>query len=133
MKSKRLAFLGIAGTCLMLGATLACAGEDSIATLVGALPSADKSAQLRAIDELGARGEKAAEAVAPLTQLLKNDSAAVRAHAAHALGEIGEDEGASSPWRNRPAIMSGMPCLDFIESATSADPASNCWRSSRRG
>ena len=49
------------------------------------------------------------------------------------LGEIGEDEGASSPWRNRPAIMSGMPCLDFIESGMSADPDSNYWRNSQHG
>ena len=71
MKSKRLVLLGIAWTCLMLGAVVARAGEDSIATLIDALTSADKAVQLRAIDELGARGEKAAEAVAPLTGLLK--------------------------------------------------------------
>ena len=38
---------------------------------------------------MGAHGEKAAEAVGPLTELLKDNSAKVRAHAACALGEIG--------------------------------------------
>ncbi len=89
MKSKWLFLAGIAWGCLMLGAAVACAGEDSIPALIDGLTSADKAVQLRSIDELGARGKKAAEAVSPLTALLKNDSATVRAHAARALGEIG--------------------------------------------
>jgi HEAT repeat protein len=84
-------------TTLLFAATLGClllAGqpshaEDSVATLVGNLASADETVQLRAIDELGAQKEKAAEAVTPLVQLLKSPSAKVRAHAAHSLGEIG--------------------------------------------
>ena len=101
MKSQRLFLLGIAWTCLMMGAVVARAGEDSIATLIDALTSAEKVVQLQSIDELGARGEKAAEAVAPLTGLLKNDSAAVRAHAAHALGRSALRQSRPfPPWRN---------------------------------
>jgi HEAT repeat protein len=94
MKSKQLALLAITLGCLALGSLLpgcgvACAGEDSTAALINNLTSADSAVQLRAIDELGAQGAQAAEAVAPLTGLLKNDSAAIKAHAACALGEIG--------------------------------------------
>jgi HEAT repeat protein len=60
-----------------------------VAALVGKLTSADESARLEAIDQLGARGAKAAEAVAPLVELLKDSSAPVRAHAVRSLGEIG--------------------------------------------
>jgi len=74
---------------LMLGGPVLQAGEASVADLIGGLKSSDESARLRAIDQLGALGEKAAEAVAPLTELLKDGSAKLRAHAAGSLGAIG--------------------------------------------
>ena len=52
MKSKWLVFAGIAWGCLMLGAVVACASEDSIPTLIDGLTSADKAVQLRSINEL---------------------------------------------------------------------------------
>jgi HEAT repeat protein len=74
--------------CLLLAGSL-CHADDSVATLVGNLQSSDEAVQLRAVDELGALKQKAAEAVTPLAELLKGGSTKVRAHAAHALGEIG--------------------------------------------
>jgi HEAT repeat protein len=50
----------------------------------------DKEAdKIKGLDALAARGEKAAEAVKPIEELLKDKSATVRAHAALALGAIG--------------------------------------------
>jgi HEAT repeat protein len=66
------------------------AGEVSIAELLGGLKSADEPARLKAIDDLGARGPQAAEAVASLGELLQDGSAKVRAHAAWCLGAIGD-------------------------------------------
>jgi HEAT repeat protein len=57
------------------------------------LPAAKSGAmedRVKAIDEIGAQGAKAASAVSDLTALLRDQSAEVRAHAAHALGEIGD-------------------------------------------
>jgi HEAT repeat protein len=62
---------------------------DETSALVGKLTSADESVRLQAVDQLGARGAKAAEAVTPLTELLKDSSAQVRAHVVRSLGEIG--------------------------------------------
>ena len=61
-----------------------------IAELTQDLKSSDDVVRIRAIDDLGSRGERAQAAVASLTQLLKHESAEVRAHAAHALGKIGQ-------------------------------------------
>jgi HEAT repeat protein len=78
---------------LILGAVLCTsawnAGADDKATadLIGALNSGDESVRLQAIDQLGARGGEAA--VAPLAEMLKDNSAQIRAHAAGALGAIG--------------------------------------------
>ena len=90
MKSKRLVFFGTLLSCLILGSMVAQAidNRDKM-SLVGSTKPADEAARLRPIDQLGAHGEKAAEAVGPLTELLKDNSAKVRAHAACALGEIG--------------------------------------------
>ena len=57
--------------CLALGGASLRAGEASVAELIGGLKSSDESARLQAIDRLGALGDKAAEAVAPLTELLQ--------------------------------------------------------------
>ena len=76
-------------TCLLSGSSLL-AADPSVAELVATLKSAQEPARIQAIDHLAAQGAQAAEAVAPLAELLTNDSANVRAHAAHALGKIGE-------------------------------------------
>ncbi len=81
---------------LVLSASLA-AAEPTIAELTLSAKSGAEPARVKAIDALAAQGGKAAEAVAPLTQLLSDDSAAVRAHAAHALGAI-------DPLRSRPPL-----------------------------
>jgi HEAT repeat protein len=65
--------------------------------LTGQLKSTDEATRLKAIDELGLQGGKAAEAVAPLTELLKDKSAVVRARAARALGEIGAPAKSAAP------------------------------------
>ena len=65
----------------MLARRVAQAAEESLATLLANLKSADESVRLQAIEQFRTR-EKAAEAVAPLMDLLKDGSAAVRAHAA---------------------------------------------------
>jgi len=91
------ALLLAAGGWLMLTGASACAGEVAVKGLIGALSGTAEPARLAAIDELGAQGEKAAEAVAPLTKLLGDKSAAVRAHAADALGKIGEPAKSAAP------------------------------------
>lgn len=65
------------------------ASDVSTKELIGGLKSSDESVRLQAISQLGAQGEKAADAVGPLTESLKDESAKVRAHALWALGEIG--------------------------------------------
>lgn len=81
--------LGAVVGCLAIQAAALRAAETSVPDLIQQLSSAKEAARLQAIDELGARGEQAAAAVAPLTKLLKDSSPAVRAHAVHALGAIG--------------------------------------------
>jgi HEAT repeat protein len=85
------------GVWLILTCTIAMAIDSSIKELVGQLKSSDESVRLKAIDQLGAQGEKAAEAVAPLAALLKDGSAPVRAHAARSLGEIGAPAKSAAP------------------------------------
>jgi HEAT repeat protein len=89
MNTKRLILSWTVWGCLALGGPALAAGDVSVAELIGGLKSPDESARLQAIDQLGARGEKAAEAVAPLTDLLKDGSAKVRARAVWSLGAIG--------------------------------------------
>jgi HEAT repeat protein len=85
----------------MLAALLAASGlpawgdERSTAELIGALKSAEEAARLEAIDQLGVQGGEAA--AAPLTDLLKDPSAQVRAHAAAALGAIGNPAKSAVP------------------------------------
>lgn len=74
---------------LLLSPVAVGAAETGVSELIKGLGSQEEGARLEAIDTLGMMGEKAAEAVAPLSELLKHDSAAVRAHAAESLGEIG--------------------------------------------
>jgi HEAT repeat protein len=89
MTTRRIAWICTAWGCLALAAPALRAGEPSVAELIGGLKAADEAARLKTIDQIGARGDKAAEAVAPLTELLKDGSAKVRAHALWALGAIG--------------------------------------------
>ncbi len=81
----------VALTCgwLVLAMATVPAAEPTTADLIGALKSADETARLQAIDQLGSQGAEAATAVTPLIELLKDSSPAVRAHAARALGGIG--------------------------------------------
>ena len=85
------------GMALFLGSLCAVAQQRSPAELTKVLKSADAAARLRAIDELGAQGPRAAEAVTQLAALLKDSSAEVRAHAAHALGKIGAAARSAAP------------------------------------
>lgn len=84
---KAILFLAVCG-CFALGVPALQAKEDAAATKEGS-KSADNDARIRAIDEIGARGEKAADSVESLVAMLKDDCVKVRAHAAYALGEIG--------------------------------------------
>ncbi len=74
----------VALTCgwLVLAMATVPAAEPTTADLIGALKSADETARLQAIDQLGSQGAEAATAVTPLIELLKDSSPAVRAHAA---------------------------------------------------
>lgn len=89
MNTRKHILFGVTGAWLAMGAAALVAGEAAVAELVGGLKSPDDSARLKAIDELGSRGARAADAVTPLAELLKDGSAKVRAHAAHSLGQIG--------------------------------------------
>ena len=89
MNTRTWLLFGAVWASLALGGPVSRAEEKSAADLIGALKSADEPGRLQAIDQLGALGDKAAAAVGPLTELLKDPSAKVRAHAARALGEIG--------------------------------------------
>ena len=88
--------LAVGGWLILAGST-AWAAEASLKDKIGELKGSDESARLTAIDQLGAQGEKAAEAVAPLAELLADKSAAVRAHAAKSLGEIGAPAKSAAP------------------------------------
>ena len=85
---KTIMFLAACGY-LVAGSSVLWADEGAAAPAKQSKASDAGAARLRAIDELGARGTKSAEAVAPLVEMLKDDCPRVRAHAAHALGEIG--------------------------------------------
>ncbi len=72
------------------GVSLAEGQGPNIAVLVKAARSGDEATRLRAIDTLGARTDASSDAVSVLSEQLKDPSALVRAHAAHALGQLGE-------------------------------------------
>ena len=82
-------FLALASL-MMLAGTASQATDSSVTELIGQLNSPDAAVRLKAIDELGAQGANAAEAVGPLTACSRTASADVRSHAARSLGEIGE-------------------------------------------
>ena len=90
MKTRYMILILTACGCLTLAGSMLYADETPVAVLVAKdLKSDNEADKLKALDELGARGEKAAEAVKPIEALLKDKSAKVRAHAALALGSIG--------------------------------------------
>jgi HEAT repeat protein len=88
MNSRTAFVLGIVVGCLIPLGCAAAADQPSTEALVAELKSADESARLQVIDQLGAQA--ATEAVEPLSDVLKDASPAIRAHAAAALGEVGE-------------------------------------------
>src|SRR5262245_19293553 len=65
------------------------AADAKVDELVQAAKAGSEASRIKALDQLAAMGEKAADAVPAVTQLLSDASANVRAHAAHALGGIG--------------------------------------------
>jgi HEAT repeat protein len=65
------------------------AADAKVDELIQAAKSGAEASRVKALDQLAAMGEKAADAVPSVTQLLNDASANVRAHAAHALGGIG--------------------------------------------
>ena len=90
MTTRYMIFLLAACGCLSLGGPKLNADETPVAALVAkGLKSENEADRLKALDQLGAQGEKAAEAVKPIEVLLKDKSTKVRAHAALALGAIG--------------------------------------------
>jgi HEAT repeat protein len=64
--------------------------ERPLTALLQAAKSGSGPERIKAIDEVGAYKSTAASAVGDLSSLLTDKSAEVRAHASHALGEIGE-------------------------------------------
>ncbi len=93
----------LCGWLALCGASWA-ANEPSAAAAISALKSTDTSAKIDAIDKVAGFGEKAADAVGPLTELLKDKSDEVRAHAAYALGRIGA-----------PAKPAASPLVDLMK------------------
>ena len=87
---------------LLFSASPLPAAEPTLTELIAAAKSGSEAARVKAIESLAAQGDKAAEAVAPLTQLLSDSSATVRGHAAYALGAIG------APSKGSAAALSGL-------------------------
>lgn len=79
-----------AWTMILGGALAVQAAAADVKELLKAAQSGDVRDRVAAIDELGVVGTKSPESVATLTQLLKDASPEVRAHAAQSLGEIGK-------------------------------------------
>ena len=100
---------GIAFTiiCGMLAAAWpTVAAEPKVAELIEAAKSTAEATRIKAIDQLAALGEKGAEAAPTLIEILGDGSAVIRAHAAHALGEMGN---AAKPAAAVPQTSTRMP------------------------
>jgi HEAT repeat protein len=80
-------FFAVGGWIILAGSTSR-AADSSVKELIDLLNSPDAAVRLNAIDQLGAQGEKAAEAAPALTSLLKDADQAVRRHAVKALVAI---------------------------------------------
>ena len=89
MNPKRLVLLATLVGCLMLGGSVACGSRSFDGDADRQSEVARRVGPLAGHRPVGRAGPKAAEAVAPLSELLKDSSAKVRAHAVCALGEIG--------------------------------------------
>ena len=76
---------------------LAARADEKTAALVRALGAGDEPARVEAIDQLGAMGPAAKDAVGAVSALLSDKSARVRAHAAYALGLMGPAAKAAGP------------------------------------
>ena len=74
----------------MLTASLS-AADESVSKLTADLKSGDEKARVAAIDALGNLGAGHKDATPAVAGLLSDKSATVRAHAAHALMQIGVD------------------------------------------
>lgn len=77
-------FLAIIGWMILAG-SISRAMESSVTELIGLLKSPDAAVRLKAVDQLGAQGEKAAEATPALTSLLKDADPTVRRRAVKAI------------------------------------------------
>lgn len=73
------------------------AAAEDVQRLAGEVASQDQAVSLKAIDRLGALGEKAAPAVPALIKALSRPEAEVRQHAARELGSIGPAAAAAVP------------------------------------
>jgi HEAT repeat protein len=82
-------FLPALGVFFLLTPATALPAEPPVSELIRTAKSGNEPARIKAIDELGARGDKASAAVEPLTKLLHDNSGKVRAHAVRSLGQIG--------------------------------------------
>lgn len=95
MNTKAARLLFAIGSLLAACSAPLSAQEKPLAELIAAAKSGETAARLKAIAQLGAEGSEAA--VEPLAQLLKDESAEIRAHAAAALGEIGGPAKSAAP------------------------------------
>src|SRR5438477_303689 len=81
----------ITACCCLLGTTWPlAAAEPTIAEQIQGAKSGAEAARIKAIDQLATQGGKAADAGPTLIQLLSDPAAPIRAHAAHALGALGD-------------------------------------------
>ncbi len=87
---RNIPFLALVGWILLAGSTSQ-AADSSVKDLIAELNSPDAAVRLQAIDQLGARGGKAAEAAPALASLLKDADPSVRRHAVQALLAIRPD------------------------------------------
>ncbi len=77
--------------CAVLAGLLICTSVLPAADVGELSPVAnDEATRIRALDQFAAEGPLAFAATGPIAALLKDPSAQIRAHAAHALGQIGE-------------------------------------------
>lgn len=89
MRSSRFLFVVATFLYVISAPALLVAADAKVDALVQAAKSGAEASRVKAIDQMAALGEKAADAVPSLTQLLSDPAANVRAHAAYALGMIG--------------------------------------------
>ncbi len=97
MKTKYWMLIVAVCGCLTLAGSRAYTQETPVADLAKILKSGNEAEKVKALNELAARGEKAAEALQPIEALLKDKSPKVRAHAVMALGDIGSASKDSVP------------------------------------